>query len=205
MARSFDFSTVLASYFTAKQLEKINTTTVGIAGTGGLGSNCAQILVRSGFSRFVFVDFDRVEVSNLNRQAFYPSQIGTPKVQALLDNLRLINPAVEAQTHQVAITADNRGDFFSDCDVIVEAFDAPGSKALLVETWSGSGKLVVCASGIAGYGGSDRIRTRAVGSLRIIGDSESEVSGACKPYSPCVMIAAAKQADSVLEWVLQDV
>ena len=71
---------------------------VGIAGAGGLGSNCAWMLVRSGFTDFVIVDHDRVEASNLNRQFFFARQVGMPKVQALSENLLAINPDVKVMT-----------------------------------------------------------------------------------------------------------
>jgi len=66
-----------------------------------------------------------------------------------------------------------------------------------------AGKLLVGASGLAGYGSSDRIVTRKIRDrFYLIGDSVSEVSESVKPYAPCVAIAAAKEADVVLDWVL---
>ena len=68
---------------------------IGIAGAGGLGSNVALNLVRSGIDAFRIVDFDCVEASNLNRQFYFRDQIGRPKVEALRENLQRIRPEVE--------------------------------------------------------------------------------------------------------------
>ena len=82
----------MAAYLGEERLAFLQTVTVGIAGAGGLGSNCAMHLVRSGFKRFVIADFDRVEPSNLNRQAFRLDQVGEKKVAALAENMRGVNP-----------------------------------------------------------------------------------------------------------------
>ena len=86
-----------------ERLRKIQAIKVGIAGAGGLGSNCAFNLVRSGFKKLAIVDFDRVEPSNLNRQFYFADQIGLAKVAALKDNLLRINPDLELEIHQEKI------------------------------------------------------------------------------------------------------
>ncbi len=67
---------------------------VGIAGCGGLGSNCAAALARAGVGRLVLADFDLVSEANLDRQFFFRDQVGAPKALALADNLRRIDPAL---------------------------------------------------------------------------------------------------------------
>ena len=61
---------------------------IGIAGVGGIGSNVALNLVRSGVMQLKLIDFDRVEPGNLNRQFYFADQIGLFKVEALKINLR---------------------------------------------------------------------------------------------------------------------
>jgi sulfur carrier protein ThiS adenylyltransferase len=203
MSDPFSFSSVISRYFTKEQLEAIRTTTIGIAGAGGLGSNCANILVRSGFEKFVIADFDIVEPSNLNRQAYLPHDIGKPKVMCLKASLAMINPQLSIHAHQVTLDEKNAAGIFGHCDVVVEAFDKPQNKAWFVNLFLASEKLVVSASGLAGFGNSDRIVTRRVrDNFFLIGDSTSGVGRYLRPLSPCVTIAAAKQADAVLAWVL---
>ena len=84
----------LAATLKPEQLDTIQLTPIGIAGLGGLGSNVACHLVRSGFSRLILADFDRVEVSNLNRQVYFPDQLGLLKTEALAENLLRIQPGL---------------------------------------------------------------------------------------------------------------
>jgi sulfur carrier protein ThiS adenylyltransferase len=198
------FDSIIRHYFTPDQLAKIRRTHIGIAGAGGLGSNCAHALVRCGFEKFTIVDFDVIEPSNLNRQFYFPDQIGRPKVEALKENLRRINPEITIKTFQIKLDRGNMPLLFDPCQVIVEAFDKAEMKAAIVECFANSDKFMVTASGLAGYGKSDRIKSKKLrANLILIGDGRSSVSETLKPLAPCVYIAAAKQADAVLEWTLQ--
>ena len=78
-----------------KNFNKVRSVRVGIAGAGGLGSNCALNLVRVGFEKLTIADFDRVDASNLDRQFYFLDQVGKIKVEALKENLLRINPALE--------------------------------------------------------------------------------------------------------------
>src|SRR6056297_14601 len=123
---------------------------VGIAGTGGIGSNVADNLVRSGISQLLLVDFDRVEKSNLNRQNYYLDQVGEYKVKALQTNLRKINTDASIEILNQKINASNINSIFADCDVVVEGFDKKKYKKMMLEKLDEHGKLCVSASGIAG-------------------------------------------------------
>lgn len=200
----FCFESVSAQFFASEQLEKIKNTRVGIAGAGGLGSNCALFLARSGFEKFVIADFDNVEPSNLNRQVYFPSHIGRPKVECLREILLSLNPQIAAESHTVRVDESNCSRIFGECEVVVEAFDRAEAKAMVVSSFLNSPRLLVSASGLGGYGDSDRIVTRRVrDNFYLIGDLESGVGDDRKPHAPCVTIAAAKQADVVLSWVLR--
>jgi len=196
------FRQALLKYWTPEQLALLEQTTIGIAGAGGLGSNCAQLLVRSGFCRFTIVDFDIVESSNLNRQFFFMDQIGTPKVSALAENLKGINPDIRINARQHKLDPTTISAIFADCDIIIEAFDRPEYKKMLVETFLPSDKLIISASGLAGWGDSDRIRVHKIReNFYLVGDLVTGINEQ-PPVAPCVQIAAAKQADIVLEHVL---
>ena len=198
------FTQGLLKHFSVEQLAKIENFTIGIAGAGGLGSNCALNLVRSGFKHFVICDFDVVEPSNLNRQFYFQDQLGIPKVEALAANLRRINPDVEIVSLPVKITSGNAREVFAGCDVIVEAFDRAEAKRMLVEAFYSSGKFLVAASGLAGWGNADAIMTLQVHHyFYMVGDLVSEVGANKPPCAPRVNIAAAKQADLILELALK--
>ncbi|MGL1863891.1 MAG: sulfur carrier protein ThiS adenylyltransferase ThiF [Pseudodesulfovibrio sp.] len=194
----------IAVYIGEERLRYLQSITVGIAGAGGLGSNCAMHLVRSGFKHFVLTDFDRVDESNLNRQAYTMNQVGQLKVMALSENLKAVNPDLDIDVRAGEVTPDNMEALFMHCDVIVEAFDDPMVKKVLVETFLATDKLVVAASGIGGTGDSDAMVTRKVrDNFYMIGDMTTECSMEDPPLSPKVAIAAAKQADVVLNYYLE--
>ena len=67
--------------------ELLKKSCVGIAGAGGLGSVVAENLARSGVGKLIIADYDSVEPSNLNRQRYALAQLGSPKVQALAENI----------------------------------------------------------------------------------------------------------------------
>ena len=142
-----------------EQLTKVQETPVGIAGLGGLGSNVAWHLVRSGFSHLVLADFDRVEASNLNRQFYFQDQLGLLKTEALAENLLRINPDLNLELWPIPITKANIQAIFGQCSVWVEGFDETASKKMFVEEGLAAGKKVISASGLAGWGDTDTIRT----------------------------------------------
>ena len=102
----------------AERQEKLSRACIGIAGLGGLGSNIAVQLARLGVGRLVLVDFDRVELSNLNRQHYRLCDIGQPKPTALLQQLQQINPYLRYETHCLRLTPQNIPAIFADCSII---------------------------------------------------------------------------------------
>ncbi|HOX32623.1 MAG TPA: sulfur carrier protein ThiS adenylyltransferase ThiF [Spirochaetales bacterium] len=177
---------------------------VGIAGAGGLGSNCAAALARAGVGRLVIADFDSVSRDNLDRQFFFLDQVGLPKVEALAANLARVDPAVEVVARNVRLDADLAVELFRGCDLVVEAFDSAEAKAMLIEAVLSRlpGLPLVTASGLAGYGGSNEMRERRSGSLYLVGDLRSEVGPESPPMAPRVLIAAAMEANAALEILL---
>jgi sulfur carrier protein ThiS adenylyltransferase len=193
-------------YFTKEQTARIAAMRVGIAGAGGLGSNCAQMLVRSGFEQLVVADFDVVEPGNLNRQFFFPDQLGQPKVHALRDNLLRLNPDLKLDVFNGRIDAVNAREVFSGCGVIVEAFDRAECKKMLAEIFYNSGCFYVSASGLGGWGDSDALTIRRIHDrFYLVGDNVTEADTHAPPCAPRVHIAAAKQADLVLAHALGDI
>ena len=142
---------------------------IGIAGVGGIGSNVAVNLVRSGVSCLKIIDFDRVEPSNLNRQFYFRDQIGRLKVEMLAENLRRIRADVRIETVAVRIDAANCQEILADCRLIVEGLDRKSDKKMLIETLAGEERIIVSACGIAGHD-LDGIRVKRLGDCTIVGD-----------------------------------
>ncbi len=196
------FEEIIKDAIGEKGYEKVRSVKIGIAGCGGLGSNCAFNLVRAGFRKFIIADHDQIELSNLNRQFYFFDQVGRRKTEVLRENLLRINPDLEIEVCG-RVEEENVLETFSDCEVIVEAFDTPEYKSMIVGKMIPTGKLIVTASGLCGVGKSDDIKVhRLRENLIMIGDLQTS-SECVAPISPRVNIAAAKQANVILEWVLK--
>ena len=191
------------TYLTPEERAVLESARVGIAGAGGLGSNCAMHLVRAGIQHLTVVDFDVVNESNLNRQFFFRDQLGQKKVAALKENLLRIDPDADIRAVDMRLDASSVREVFADCDIVVEAFDVVDAKVMLVSSFASSGKMLVTASGLAGWGRSNEMRVRKMGNIVAIGDGETAVGENAAPASPRVGIAAAMQANSVVAMLLE--
>ena len=190
------------TYLTPGERTLLESVRIGIAGAGGLGSNCAMHLVRSGVKHITIVDFDVVNESNLNRQFFFRDQIGQKKVEAVNANLLRIEPDADIRAVDIRLDASSAREIFADCGIVVEAFDAVDAKVMLVSAFASSGKKLVTASGLAGWGRSNAMRVRKMGSIVAIGDGETSVGDGAVPVSPRVGIAAAMEANAVVSLLL---
>lgn len=199
---SFDWGSVLESHLSEARRARLAAARVGVAGAGGLGSNCAVFLVRSGIQRLVIADPDVVSPSNLNRQHFFPRHLGLAKVEALGGVLRELNPALDLTLAPKALDAESACALFAGCDVVVEAVDDPAVKKTLVEALLRRGHSVVSASGMAGWGGPPMTARRIGQRLTVVGDFATEIGPGCPPMAPRVVMAAALEADAVLALLL---
>lgn len=184
--------------------KKLRESSVGIAGLGGLGSNAAVSLARAGIGRLVLVDFDKVEKSNLNRQYYSLDQVGKPKTEALKENIEKINPEVIIETHNKKLEKGSIEKTFEDVDVVIEALDRAEMKTIFVEEVLSKlpDKPVVAASGVAGYGHSDRITTKRLGNLFMCYDEHAKSSDDDVLMGPRVALMANWEANLVLEIIL---
>ena len=190
------------TYLTPEERAALESVRVGIAGAGGLGSNCAMHLVRSGVKHITIADFDVVNESNLNRQFFFRDQIGQKKVEAIKGNLLRIEPDADIRAVDMRLDASSAREIFADCGIVVEAFDAVDAKVMLVSAFASSGKKLVTASGLAGWGRSNAMKVRKMGNIVAIGDGETSVGDGAAPVSPRVGIAAAMEANAVVSLLL---
>ena len=115
-------------------MERIAQKRVIIFGVGGVGSWCAESLIRSGIRQLTIVDSDRVCITNINRQLMATTKtIGQVKVDALKERLLTINPAAEITALQKIFTAENAHEFeLESYDYIVDAIDSLKDKAALI-------------------------------------------------------------------------
>ncbi len=193
----------LNPYLKPEEEEILHHVRIGIAGLGGLGSNCMHHLVRAGLIHFSIADFDTVSESNLNRQFYFPDQIGRRKTDACVENMKRLNPELDLRIFSGKITPENFREVFGDCRILVEAFDRAEEKEMLIREALSAGKTVVAASGIAGWGRSTSLTVRKIGKqLYLAGDFQSGVTEFMPPHSPRVGIAAAQEANTVLAILL---
>jgi sulfur carrier protein ThiS adenylyltransferase len=200
-----EFECLMMARHTPGIHRKIKKSVVGIAGLGGLGSAIAIALARVGVGSLILVDFDVVEPSNLNRQQYFIHQVGMPKVEALQKNIALVNPYVKIRSYQEKIDRNNAERIFKEAEVVVEAFDRAEEKAMLINTVSEKmpDKYIVAASGVAGYGENNEIKTvRFSSKIFIVGDQETAAQPGVGLMAPRVGIAAHHQANTVLRILL---
>lgn len=216
---------VFSFYFNDEDLKKIQKTKIMIVGCGGLGSNVATLLVRTGFINIVLVDYDVVELKNLNRQNYFISDIGKEKTDALKEILLNINPYVRVTTVNTFL---DKGKLLGiikkySPDIIVEAVDKVELKATIFETALTLKKFLITASGIGGFGDIDKIKIIRRKNYTMIGDLKTESISAYSlntqknrvkskiadnnktkmPLAPKVVATAAIQADEVLRKILK--
>ena len=195
----------LLERYTLDMYDKISNASVAIAGLGGLGSNIAVMLARAGVGKLFLVDYDKVELTNLNRQMYGISHLGQFKTAAMMDILADINPYLDVTAETVYVTEENAESLFQGYPIVCEAFDKPENKAVLINSVLEKCKktTIVAGSGMAGYGSANRIVTRKkMKRLYVCGDGETELDSDTCLISSRVMVCAAHQANMVIRFIL---
>lgn len=185
---------------------KLKNAKVAIAGLGGLGSNIAVMLARSGVGQLLLVDYDVVDVTNLNRQMYYIQQLGMPKAQALPEILYQINPYSNYQSRCLRVTEENIRELFMEYPIVCEAFDQPDQKAMLVREvlTKCPGTIVVSGNGMAGYKDANEIQTiKKLRRLYVCGDQHTDVAEGIGLMAPRVAACAAHQANKVIQLIME--
>ncbi len=115
-------------------LDQLIRKKVIILGVGGVGSWCAEALVRTGISHLTIVDIDKVSASNINRQLMATrANVGRPKVEVLKERLLEINPEADINAKEEIYTKDAADGFnLEDYDYIIDAIDSLEDKAQLI-------------------------------------------------------------------------
>ena len=147
-----------------KSLQKLANLRIIIFGVGGVGSVCAESLIRSGVCNLTMVDSDVVVESNINRQLpALNSTLGCPKVEVLRERFLDINPGAEIVALQARYSAETREQFvFKNYDVVIDAIDSLSPKTDLLVTASEAGCRVFCSLGAAGKLDPTKVRTSSI-------------------------------------------
>ena len=192
--------------FPDEMREKLRRAKVAVAGIGGLGSNIAVMLARSGIGHLFLVDFDVVDVTNLNRQMYFISHLGLPKTEALPQILYQINPYLTCESVRIKVMPENVRELFKEYPIVCEAFDKPDQKAMLVREllMQCPETIVVSGNGMAGYGDTNDICTRQkMRRLYVCGDQKTDVGGGIGLMAPRVAACAAHEANKVIQLIME--
>ncbi len=134
-----------------KGMERIAQSRVLLFGVGGVGSWCAESLVRSGISHLTIVDADTVNITNVNRQLMATTRtVGRPKVEALKERLLEINPSAQITPIHALFTPESAAEFhLEDYDYIIDCIDSLKDKTALIELASHSPATLFSSMGAA--------------------------------------------------------
>lgn len=185
----------------AELQKKLSETSVAVCGLGGLGSNTAIALARAGVGHLHIIDFDKVDISNINRQQYFINQTGQYKTDAMYDNLLKIMPYCDIKKTCIKLTENNICEILENDNIICEAFDDAEAKAELVNCVLEKmpEKYLVACSGMAGLSSSNTIKTKKItGKFYICGDGESDISDGMGLVASRVMVCAGHQAHMVI-------
>ncbi len=132
-------------------MQRLATARVIIFGTGGVGSWCAESLIRTGLRHLTLVDFDTVSPSNVNRQAMATAKtIGEAKVEAMRAHLLEINPDADITAVNSVYNADTADRFrLDDYDYVIDAIDSLRDKVLLIQRATASSACLFSSMGAA--------------------------------------------------------
>ena len=113
---------------------RLSKAVVAVCGLGGLGSNIAVSLARAGVGKLILIDFDIVDISNLNRQQYKACQVGREKADALGENLKEISPYIDMVICNTRVTRNNAAKLLDEAEIVCEAFDrAKRRRCLLMQ------------------------------------------------------------------------
>lgn len=197
------FETGLLKYLTPEQLAAIQSKKIGLGGAGGLGSNCAMMLVRSGFKNLEIIDKDVIDASNLNRQQYFIDEIGLDKTAVTKKRLLDINPDAAVTAHKLHWEESLGDRFFKDADFIIEAFDAAEWKHRFVQYYAPRARVIISGVGMAGLTQKQPMSIKKIGNIYICGDRTTNSHDGHPPMAPRVTQCAAMMAEIVLDLTLE--
>ncbi|MBP2068975.1 MULTISPECIES: sulfur carrier protein ThiS adenylyltransferase ThiF [Anaerococcus] len=154
--------------------EKLKNAKVSILGCGGLGSNIAMTLARSGIGELFLYDYDIVEYSNLNRQNYTLDELGGSKAYLTKKKIESTLPYVKCHSKDIYLTTESMDTIVDKTDIFIEAFDNKESKTMLFDYFVGrKDKLLITGSGVSGLGELSDIKIKQIENVTMIGDFNS--------------------------------
>lgn len=130
-----------------KGQQKLKNSSVLLVGAGGLGSPMALYLAAAGVGRIGLVDFDVVDMTNLQRQILHGTKdVGRPKLESARDRLTDVNPHITLELHEMRLTAENALELFSKYDVVADGADNFQTRYLTNDAAFFAGKPLVSGS-----------------------------------------------------------
>lgn len=188
----------------------IQSKTVFIAGCGGLGGYLLEYLARLGVGKIRIADGDVFEPSNLNRQLLSaPELLGTRKVDAAAERVRLINPDVSLEAVPEFLTAENAARLLDGCDLALDALDNAAARRMLSDGCDQAGIPWVHGA-IQGWVAQAAISMPGDGLLAKLYPSDGSESKASLPFTPalcasiqaslCTQLLAGRKAEAGRVW-----
>lgn len=176
-----------------------------ICGVGGIGSNLAISLARAGVGELLLIDFDIVEASNLNRQAYRLKDLGKKKTRCLAEILKETGSDTRIITSEEKITEENIGRFLEKGNIICECVDKAPIKAMIAENSIAAEKPLIASSGMAGTGKGNEIKSRKImENFYIAGDMKSDFEKTDGMMAPHTQICAGHMADIVITGIIEN-
>jgi adenylyltransferase/sulfurtransferase len=127
--------------------EKLKAAKVLVIGAGGLGSPSILYLAAAGVGTIGIVDFDNVDISNLQRQVLFDTaSVGEPKAEAASQRLRALNPDIKIVAHQLELRANNVREIFNSYDIVLDGTDRFATRYLTNDACVILGKPLVSAA-----------------------------------------------------------
>lgn len=132
-------------------LARLEQSSVAVFGLGGVGSFAAEALVRGGVGRLTLIDFDSIDITNLNRQLHaLDGTVGRAKAQVMAERCRAINPAAQVEALQAFYAADSSAELLGrGYDYVLDCIDHISAKLHLIETCLAQGLPVISSMGAA--------------------------------------------------------
>lgn len=181
--------------------EILKNAKISILGCGGLGSNIAMALARCGLGEIHIYDYDKVELSNLNRQNYDQKDLGKSKVFQTKKKIEASLPYTKVYAKEVLLSKENLGQISEKTDIFIEAFDKKEMKSLVFEYFLGrKDKKLIMASGLSGLGDFSDIKVKKIENVTMVGDFKSSPDQGL--YAPYLGIVANIEALIALKIII---
>lgn len=163
--------------------QRLLSSHVAVAGCGALGSIVSMYLAGSGVGKLTIIDFDTIDISNLQRQlSFTTSQCGHSKADATAGRLKEINPDIAINSIDSLLTKNNIGELVGKADIIVEGSDNPATKYLVTD-YAVSAEIPYVIGGVEQWRGQVMSWSKGYKSYRDIFPESAGEGG----YTPCAL------------------